>query len=201
MTAASPTPPTPDAGPSPEEQRALLARPFALAHGDPLPNRLAKAALSEGLGRRDLSPGSRIRRLYERWADNGTGLIVTGNVMVDRTALGEAGNVAVEDERDLADLRAWASAAKAGGARVWVQLNHPGRQAPRTLTPRPVAPSAIAVPGTGGLFATPARSPTTRWSTWWPASRAPPASCAAPASTGCRCTPPTATSSASSSPR
>lgn len=155
MTAASPTPPTPDAGPSPEEQRALLAQPFALAHGDPLPNRLAKAALSEGLGRRDLSPGSRIRRLYERWADNGTGLIVTGNVMVDRTALGEAGNVAVEDERDLADLRAWASAAKAGGARVWVQLNHPGRQAPRTLTPRPVAPSAIAVPGTGGLFATP----------------------------------------------
>ena len=34
-----------------------------------------------------------------------------------------------------ADLVEWAEIIKSGGAAAWAQINHPGRQAPRTLTP------------------------------------------------------------------
>jgi 2,4-dienoyl-CoA reductase-like NADH-dependent reductase (Old Yellow Enzyme family) len=135
--------------------QSILAQPLELPNGFVIPNRLAKAALSEGLGRRDFTPGSRIKNLYRRWAGSGVGLSITGNVMVDRTAIGEPGNVVVEDDSHADDLAEWAQIAKAGGSKVWVQINHPGRQTPRTLTAHPVAPSAVAVPGTGGLFAEP----------------------------------------------
>jgi 2,4-dienoyl-CoA reductase-like NADH-dependent reductase (Old Yellow Enzyme family) len=140
---------------STKTDRSILARPLALPSGFVIPNRLAKAALSEGLGRRDLSPGSRIKTLYRRWAKSGVGLSITGNVMVDRNAIGEPGNVVVEDRRNLEDLVEWANIAKSGGSKVWVQINHPGRQSARNLTANPVAPSAIAVPGTAGMFAQP----------------------------------------------
>jgi 2,4-dienoyl-CoA reductase-like NADH-dependent reductase (Old Yellow Enzyme family) len=77
-------------------------------------------------------------------------LVITGNVMVDRTQLGEPGNVVIEDERDLDALSRWAKATKDGGVPIWVQLNHPGRQSnPLALGHKPVAPSAIplSLPG------------------------------------------------------
>lgn len=137
------------------EDRSLLERPFELPNGSVIPNRLAKGALSEGLGRRELTPGARIKNLYRRWSGSGLGLVITGNVMVERTGIGEPGNVLVEDRSSLDDLADWASTAKAGGSGAWVQINHAGRQTPRTLVPNPVAPSAVAVPGTAGVFAQP----------------------------------------------
>ena len=50
--------------------------------------------------------------------------------MIDQGARGEPGNVVIED-RDLAALKAWAKAATRNGTQCWVQLNHPGKQAPR----------------------------------------------------------------------
>ena len=133
----------------------VLASPFTLRNGTVLPNRMAKAALSECLSGPDFSPGDEIKTLYGRWAGSGQGLTVTGNVMVDRRHIGEPGNVVVEDERHLADLEEWASIVKARGSVALVQINHPGRQTPRTLTRHPVAPSALAVPGTAKSFARP----------------------------------------------
>ncbi|MGF6886166.1 deazaflavin-dependent oxidoreductase (nitroreductase family) [Nocardia sp. GAS34] len=130
---------------------ATLHDPLPLPCGRTLPNRIMKSALSEGLGTADLAPDERLVRLYDRWGAGGFGLIVTGNVMIDRTQLGEPGNVAVTDERDLGALTRWAKAAKQGGAQVWMQVNHPGRQAnPLATRHRPVAPSAIA-PGIPGM--------------------------------------------------
>jgi hypothetical protein len=137
------------------DPRAVLERPMELHNGFVIPNRLAKAALSEGLGRRDFSPGSRIKNLYRRWAHSGVGLSITGNVMVDRRAIGEPGNIVVENRRHLNDLAEWATVAKAGGSKIWVQINHPGRQIARHFTRQPVAPSAIALPATAGMFAEP----------------------------------------------
>ncbi|SIR90528.1 NADH:flavin oxidoreductase/NADH oxidase family protein [Williamsia sterculiae] len=136
--------------------RSVLSRSFELPNGFVIPNRLVKAALSEGLGDRDGAPGARIQRLYRRWAGSGVGLSITGNVMIDRRhGLGEPGNVVVEDERHLEQLHAWAETTKAGGSKAWVQINHPGRQTPRTLTPHPVAPSAVGLQGSAKMFATP----------------------------------------------
>ena len=132
-----------------------LLQPFTLPNGTVVPNRLAKAALSECLSSPGFAPGPEIKTLYRRWAQSGQGLTVTGNVMVDSRYIGEPGNVVVEDERHLADLTEWASIVKSAGAVALVQINHPGRQTPRSLVSHPVAPSAIAVPGMAGTFATP----------------------------------------------
>lgn len=123
---------------------ATLAEPLALPCGAVLPNRIAKAAMSEQLGDRSNRPTQRLDRLYERWGRGGSGLVITGNVMVDREHVGEPRNVVIEDARDLAALRSWAAAGRAGGAALWVQVNHPGRQALRIAGSRPVGPSAIA---------------------------------------------------------
>ncbi|MTL15789.1 nitroreductase family deazaflavin-dependent oxidoreductase [Nocardia seriolae] len=127
-----------------------LHDPLPLASGQVLPNRIMKSALSEGLANAENAPDARLERLYARWSEGGYGLIVTGNVMVDRRHCGEPGNVAIEDERHLDALTRWAKVAKDGGSKVWVQLNHPGRQAnPIVTRTRAVAPSAIAmgIPG------------------------------------------------------
>ena len=123
-----------------------LHDPLPLPCGQVLPNRIMKAALSEGLGDKQNSPDERIERLYTSWSQGGYGLIVTGNVMVDRTQLGEPGNIVIEDERNLDALSRWAKATKDAGVPIWVQLNHPGRQSnPLALGHTPVAPSPVAL--------------------------------------------------------
>lgn len=130
----------------PERTNPTLATPLTLPSGQVLPNRLMKAALSEGLADDAGGPDDRLPRLYSRWADGGYGLIITGNVMVDGRHLGEPGNVVVEDERHLDGLSRWAKTTQDGGAKVWLQLNHPGRQANPILgAGETVAPSAIGV--------------------------------------------------------
>lgn len=129
---------------------ASLADPLDLPSGVRLPNRIAKAALSEALGDADNSPDNRIVTLYRRWAEGGYGLLVTGNIMVDRAHLGEPGNIVIEDRRALPALTAWTKAAHDGGAVIFAQLNHPGRQSNLLdVGHRPVAPSAVplAMPG------------------------------------------------------
>jgi len=121
----------------------LLNQPLRLPNGSLLRNRLAKAAMSETLGTYDNRPTPDLVQLYRRWAASGLGLIMTGNVMIDRRALGEPGNVAIEDEADLPVLRQWAGAATAQGASIWVQLNHPGKQSTKGLNAFNLAPSAV----------------------------------------------------------
>lgn len=120
-----------------------LNQPLRLRNGSLLRNRLAKAAMSETLGTYDNRPTQDLVQLYRRWAASGLGLIFTGNVMIDRRALGEPGNVAIEDERDLPVLRQWAQAATDQGAAIWVQLNHPGKQSTKGLNAYNLAPSAV----------------------------------------------------------
>jgi 2,4-dienoyl-CoA reductase-like NADH-dependent reductase (Old Yellow Enzyme family) len=120
-----------------------LSAPLRLPCGAVLPNRVLKSAMSEGLGTPTHAPSERHARLYARWAQGSLGLCVTGNVMIDRRALGEPGNVVVEDDRDLPALRAWAQAGSAQGTPLWMQLNHPGKQSPKFLSAETVAPSAI----------------------------------------------------------
>jgi len=121
----------------------LLNQPLHLPNGSVLRNRLAKAAMSETLGTYDNRPTNGLVRLYRRWGASGLGLIVTGNVMIDRRALGEPGNVVIEDESDMTVLRQWTQAATAHGSALWAQLNHPGKQSTRGLNAFNLAPSAV----------------------------------------------------------
>ena len=129
---------------------ASLNDPLELPSGLRLRNRIAKAALSEALGDADNSPDDRIVTLFRRWAQGGYGLLITGNIMVDRAHLGEPGNIVVEDDRALPQLTAWSKAAHDGGAAIFAQLNHPGRQSNLlNIGHQPIAPSAVplALPG------------------------------------------------------
>ena len=136
--------------------QAVLAQTFTLPNGVVIKNRLFKSAMSEALGNRERAPTQELARLYQAWADGGVGLCVTGNVMIDRRALGEPGNVVIEDDRDLAALQTWAQAATRHGTQCWVQLNHPGKQAPKGLNKETVSPSAVPFrPDMKAFFSTP----------------------------------------------
>ena len=75
-----------------------IAQPFTLPNGSIIKNRLLKSAMSEALGKRDGAPKPDLAILYGAWAKGGIGICVTGNIMVDSRALGEPGNVFVENE-------------------------------------------------------------------------------------------------------
>jgi 2,4-dienoyl-CoA reductase-like NADH-dependent reductase (Old Yellow Enzyme family) len=120
-----------------------LKQTLTLPNGAVVKNRLFKSAMSEALANRDGAPTAELVRLYQAWADGGIGLCVTGNVMIDHRAVGEPGNVVIEDARHLRALQDWAQAATRNHTQCWVQLNHPGKQAPKGLNAETVAPSAV----------------------------------------------------------
>lgn len=133
-----------------------LAQELCLPCGQVLPNRLAKSALSEQLGNPAHQPDLRLQQLYRSWARGGCGLLVSGNIMVDREHLGEPGNVVLDTVSDLAPFRNWTQAGRENGTRFWAQLNHPGKQSPILVNRKPVAPSAVAMKSAmGSAFAQP----------------------------------------------
>jgi len=149
MTTAPPAP-------APMAWEDRIQQPFTLPGGQVLKNRLMKSAMSEALGTSDNHMTEGLVTLYERWAGGGAGLLVSGNVMVDRKALGEPNNVAIEDEQDMDLLSKWARAGTGNGTRMWIQLNHPGKQVPKGLNAEAVAPSSIPFhPSLQRFFATP----------------------------------------------
>lgn len=120
-----------------------LFSPLTLHNGSTIPNRLAKAAMEENLADADHAPSEAIIRLYEAWAKGGSGLILTGNVMVDRRAMTGPNGVILEDEQHLDRFRRWAQAGRSGGGQFWMQINHPGRQMRTDLGQQAMAPSAV----------------------------------------------------------
>lgn len=116
---------------------------LTLPCGTVIKNRIGKSAMSENMGSKGFVSNAAFQTLYERWADGGTGLLITGNVMVDKRALGEARNVVIEKGINDPYLKLWAEAGKKNGTQIWTQLNHPGKQSPKFLSKLPVAPSAI----------------------------------------------------------
>lgn len=124
-----------------------VAEPITLPCGVTVKNRFVKSALSETMATDDHQPTPLFNRLYHTWAQGGAGIVITGNVMVDRSAIAEPGNVVVDDRVDFASLKQWAQAGTANNTQVWLQLNHPGKQSPKMFSKQPVAPSAIPISG------------------------------------------------------
>lgn len=135
-----------------------ISEPLVLPCGAILPNRIAKAAMTEGLAGPDNQGNARFVELYRRWGAGGAGLLVTGNFLVDRWHLERGGNLAIEGEQDeqaLAALARIAGAARAHGALIVAQLNHTGRQTQKAINKSPKAPSDVGLKMGNGRFATP----------------------------------------------
>lgn len=141
-----------------------LASPITLPCGITIKNRFGKAPLTEGLADGWNRATVRHARLYGAWADGGAGLVVTGNVQVDRRYLERPGNVVIDptakeggsaDPVAMEGLRAYARAGTRNGTVLIMQINHPGRQTPRRVCEAPIAPSAVPLKLPESAFARP----------------------------------------------
>ncbi len=132
-----------------------LSTLLRLRSGLTLSNRIAKAATEEALADAAGDPTPVLSQLSARGSGGGAGLSNTGHVIVDRAHRGRPRDVVLEDDRALARFEAWALAARGAGGAVLMQLNHAGRQTPRTLNRRPSAPSAGDAVRMMGSFAPP----------------------------------------------
>ena len=132
-----------------------LSKPLALPCGAVLENRIAKGAMTEGLADANDNATERHATLYGRWSDGGAGMLLTGNVMVDRRYLERPGNVAIDANGGEDALRRWSAAGTRAGNHLWMQISHPGRQCTRMSSSHPVSPSAEKLSGMMGLMAQP----------------------------------------------
>ena len=137
---------------------ATISSPLTLPCGATLKNRLAKGAMTEGLGdARNQATGGHVR-LYRRWAEGGAGMLLTGNVQVDRRYLERPGNVAIDGAQSneaIAALREYAKAGTENGTHLWMQISHAGRQTPALVNKEPVGPSDKALDMPGAQFGKP----------------------------------------------
>ncbi|WFD33082.1 hypothetical protein MSPP1_004139 [Malassezia sp. CBS 17886] len=150
----------------------LLSKPLVLQNGATMPNRLAKAPMEEVMAKFGGGPpNAELFELYRAWADAGWGMIITGNVGVDRRFLGVTFDVTFPDPGNaqqkaeyLEEFKKYARVSKGysitddsgdhdvPGTRgkrplAVAQIVHAGRQSPRAAGRPPwvpaVAPSAV----------------------------------------------------------
>jgi len=120
-----------------------IQEPFKLPCGVELPNRIAKAAMTERLSRKNNHANEMHETLYEKWGSSGTGLLISGNVVVDKRYKEAGGNIVIEDESGIEPLKKMATAVTKNGSQFWMQISHAGRQATIFSTFRPIAPSSV----------------------------------------------------------
>ena len=130
-----------------------LGSKLTLPSGLVLANRIVKAPMTENLADADNQATVRHERAYGRWAEGGAGLLVTGNLMVDRRYLERSRNIVADRHLDVDRLARVRRAT--GSTPVLAQLGHPGRQTNRFIANRPVAPSAGDAVSMLGMFGKP----------------------------------------------
>jgi 2,4-dienoyl-CoA reductase-like NADH-dependent reductase (Old Yellow Enzyme family) len=136
----------------------MIETALTLPCGAQIPNRLCKAAMTEGLASPQGEPTEALERLYGIWSDGGAGLLLSGNVQIDGDHLERPGNVIIDGEPSEAMQRAlgrWAAAGTRSGNHFWAQISHAGRQCQKIVNPQPKAPSAVKLGLPGGQFGEP----------------------------------------------
>ncbi|MER5959422.1 NADH:flavin oxidoreductase/NADH oxidase family protein [Streptomyces sp. NPDC001893] len=122
-----------------------LFSPLLLRSGQVLKNRIAKAAMEENMATQGQLPGEQLYTLYRRWAAGGTGLLITGNVMVHAEALTGPAGVVLDEHSPLKPFADWAKVGKSGGGAIWMQISHPGRQVASDMPGVVWGPSDVGV--------------------------------------------------------
>ena len=124
----------------------MLNQPLTLPCGAVVPNRMCKAAMTEGLAHPDGTASAELERLYGIWSDGGSGILLSGNIQVDGDHLERPGNVIVDSTLSndaFAALQRMAAAGTRNGNHLWAQISHAGRQTQKIVNPAPKAPSAV----------------------------------------------------------
>ena len=124
----------------------MLDQPLTLPCGAVVPNRMCKAAMTEGLAHPDGTASEELVRLYGIWSDGGSGILLSGNIQVDGDHLERPGNVIVDGtltDTAFDALKQMATAGTRNGNHLWAQISHAGRQTQKIVNPSPKAPSAV----------------------------------------------------------
>ncbi|KAF8600054.1 NADH oxidase [Ceratobasidium sp. AG-I] len=145
------------------EDAELLGQSIPLPFsGKVAKSRFLKGAMSERMAswdQHDLSkrgvPSDGLVRLYEAWGKGGYGIILTGNVMLHPSQLEAPGNPILyaphETPERIEQFRRMASASKAEGSLVVMQVSHPGRQVVAAVNPNPVSAGDVKLDDRMGM--------------------------------------------------
>ena len=136
----------------------LINESFTLPCGQILKNRVCKAAMTERIANGDNLANQGHINLYDIWADGDIGILLTGNVQVDRRNLEGPANVVIDKnnyKNQLSNLKEWSAAGTKNNTQLWMQISHAGRQTPGEINSSPMAPSNIRLKIPGKNYGTP----------------------------------------------
>ena len=136
----------------------LINESFTLPCGQILKNRVCKAAMTERIANGDNLANQGHINLYDTWADGDIGILLTGNVQVDRRNLEGPANVVIDKnnyKNQLGTLKEWSAAGTKNNTQLWMQISHAGRQTPGEINSSPMAPSNIRLKIPGKNYGTP----------------------------------------------
>ena len=130
----------------------ILKDEVQLPCGAKIKNRICKAAMTERIAFGDNFTNQRHLNLYKTWAEGDIGILLTGNVQVDRNHLEGPANVCIEEtsyKDQLPMLKKWADEGTKNDTHLWMQIAHAGRQTPGEINQSPKAPSSVQlkIPG------------------------------------------------------
>ncbi len=113
--------------------------------GVSLPTRIIRSATHEGMADENGKPTEQLTKLYERYARNGVGLIITGYMGISQQGKCPLYNMTMINSDAL--IPAWkelTDRVHAAGAPIFAQIAHSGRQTRKKVTgEKTVAPSPI----------------------------------------------------------
>jgi 2,4-dienoyl-CoA reductase-like NADH-dependent reductase (Old Yellow Enzyme family) len=129
------------------------------------PNKFLKGAMTERLSswhptdfpKRGI-PLPELINVYRRWGEGGTGVILTGNVMIEYDHLEAPGNAIIPPGAEFSGERfeafkELATESKKEGSLIIAQVSHPGRQVESRIQKDPVSASDVQL--TKGLLGMP----------------------------------------------
>ncbi|MDP6510091.1 MAG: FAD-dependent oxidoreductase [Dehalococcoidia bacterium] len=118
--------------------------------GMELPNRLVMPPMVTDYGNEDGTVSQAMIDYYARRAKGGVGLIQVEATSVDSLHLLSRYQLRIDSDTYIPSLKALTQAIHENGARASIQIHHPGRQEPSSVSQtQPVAPSAVALPVPG----------------------------------------------------
>ena len=93
-------------------------------------------------------PSPELINVYRRWGEGGTGVLLTGNVMIEYDHLEYPGNAIIPPGAEFSGERfeafkKLATEAKKEGSLIVAQVSHPGRQVDARIQPDPVSASDV----------------------------------------------------------
>ncbi|MDJ0816998.1 MAG: NADH:flavin oxidoreductase [Desulfobacterales bacterium] len=108
-----------------------------------LKNRLVRSATHEAMADDRGFPTDHLFKFYDRLANGGVGLIITGNTYVSRDGRSKA-MLGIDTDEHIPNYRKLVNNVHQNGAKIAMQINHCGRQTTKDMTgTQPMAPTAV----------------------------------------------------------